>query len=674
MDRSSLQRLSFSRIGIVPTLLAASLLAVVMAVVVVQAWTLHIVGGSEEQAAQMQLDINLGVLKQELLHRGSDWSLGGDGKLLLSGKTAEGLDQVVDDVGRITHSVATIFAGDTRVATTIKQPDGTRAIGTTLAPGPAREAAIEQKQTYRGQAMILGLPYFTVYEPLIGRDGQPVGILFVGVQSANVQAVLNKLIWQAAVAALIVVLIIGLSSWLMLRVMLRPLQTLAGAVYTISNGNLEVPAPCADRTDQLGDIGRAVETLRQKARQAQVLEAQSATEHQAKARRQEAMDQLTQDFGASVSGVLSGLVASAESMRQSADEMAVFAEQTRVDMAATTSDAGLSSQNLSRVAAAAEQLTASVGEISRQVDQAAQAAREAVEQARATDARVQGLSEAAGHIDQVVGLISNIAAQTNLLALNATIEAARAGEAGKGFAVVAGEVKQLAAQTAQATRDIGLQVGAIQTATGEAANAVLGVTAAIARVSDVATMIAAAVEQQGAATREISTQVNMVSGMTDKATRAMLDTSFGAERSGQTSQTVLVLADELMRTSGTLREEVDHFVTAMRASQNTDDRRRYERVSGAGATVNLSSDGYGEVVAKIIDISLGGAALSCDWACPVGTEIVIELPGRGSEVSSRVVSVRGGVLAVAFRQDPAALGSIGQTIDWITSRRAPAAA
>ena len=64
---------------------------------------------------------------------------------------------------------------------------------------------------------------------------------------------------------------------------------------------------------------------------------------------------------------------------------------------------------------------------------------------------LQGEIEKVGRVAEEIGAIAK---QTNLLALNATIEAARAGSAGKGFAVVAGEVKNLSAQTARATKEV----------------------------------------------------------------------------------------------------------------------------------------------------------------------------------------------------------------------------
>src|SRR6202023_2187394 len=84
--------------------------------------------------------------------------------------------------------------------------------------------------------------------------------------------------------------------------------------------------------------------------------------------------------------------------------------------------------------------------------------------------------------------------KTNLLALNATIEAARAGEAGKGFAVVAGEVKALAAQTANATKEIAQQISSLCGATGAAVTAVDDIGRTLDEVAQVAISVAEAIE------------------------------------------------------------------------------------------------------------------------------------------------------------------------------------
>ena len=122
-------------------------------------------------------------------------------------------------------------------------------------------------------------------------------------------------------------------------------------------------------------------------------------------------------------------------------------------------------------------------------------------------ATIGSLSQAAERIGAVVRLIADIAGKTNLLALNATIEAARAGEAGKGFAVVAGEVKALAAQTANATKEIAQQISGLRGATEAAVTAVDEIGRTLDEVAQVAVSVAAAIEEQNAATKEIARNI-----------------------------------------------------------------------------------------------------------------------------------------------------------------------
>lgn len=93
---------------------------------------------------------------------------------------------------------------------------------------------------------------------------------------------------------------------------------------------------------------------------------------------------------------------------------------------------------------------------------------------------VEGLSKASAHIGNFSKVIGKISDQTNLLALNATIEAARAGDAGRGFGVVASEVKRLAAQTGEASKQICEQVTSIQNATRETVKAIEQMRTAVA--------------------------------------------------------------------------------------------------------------------------------------------------------------------------------------------------
>ena len=133
---------------------------------------------------------------------------------------------------------------------------------------------------------------------------------------------------------------------------------------------------------------------------------------------------------------------------------------------------GAASMNVASAASSAEELATSIGEIAGQAATSTEVASRAVTEAQRTVETMSQLATAATRIGEVIGLIQAIAGQTNLLALNATIEAARAGDAGRGFAVVASEVKNLAGQTAKATEEVATQIGAIQSAAGDATEAI----------------------------------------------------------------------------------------------------------------------------------------------------------------------------------------------------------
>ncbi len=165
------------------------------------------------------------------------------------------------------------------------------------------------------------------------------------------------------------------------------------------------------------------------------------------------------------------------------------------------------SYSVNTVAAAMEEMYAGQSEITRSASRCAAITSDASKEALRTHEVVNKLGEAAAQIGDIIKLITNVANKTNLLALNAAIEAAGAGEAGKGFSVVANEVKELAKQTAGATRDIRRKIEGMQANTGEAVIAIQSITRVITEVDTIISAIASSVEEQAVTTNEVTKNV-----------------------------------------------------------------------------------------------------------------------------------------------------------------------
>jgi methyl-accepting chemotaxis protein len=246
------------------------------------------------------------------------------------------------------------------------------------------------------------------------------------------------------------------------------------------------------------------------------------------------------------------LASSSEELIATSQQMAGNAEETAVQANVVSDASAEVSKNVSSVAAATEQMQASIREISRSATDSAHVSKNAVRVAEVTNETVKKLGESSKEIGNVVKVITSIAQQTNLLALNATIEAARAGEAGKGFAVVANEVKELAKQTAKATKEIGQKIDAIQGDTNGAVQAIEEISTIINKINEFSDSIAAAVEEQTVTTNEISRSVNEAAkGVHDIAQNiggvavAAKDTTRGAHDLQTASQELTQMASRL---------------------------------------------------------------------------------------------------------------------------------
>jgi methyl-accepting chemotaxis protein len=466
-------------------------------------------------------------------------------------------------------------------------------------------------------------------------------------------------IWvQTGIAG--VSLLVGMAMAFMVgRGIVQRLFAMTRVMDTLASGNRSVAVPCRDDRDEIGDMARAVEVFRQALVQADQDAAQKAEEYDRKVARQEAMDQLTEEFVTSITAVIETLMEAAANIYGAAAAMADSAGAMQEKSSATARDAITASEDLSTVAASVGDLTDGFVRTVTEVTAAAAVSREAVQRVEASQDAIRGLAESTALIGNVVKLISTIASQTNLLALNAAIEAARAGEAGKGFAVVASEVKALAGQTAKATADIAGQIDKVRAATGATIDAMTAIGGMIGRMDTVAAAIEAAVGAQSRTAHDIARSITTVSDSTGSAARDMAELVTVADREAAESRdrmhfSVTDIGAEVER----LRAVVDGFLAAVRI--DAADRRKFPRVDGNGWQATVRLPGREPFETTLQDLSLGGAAMRPVVPVAIGDSVAVSLPGTEGEIEGEAVRYAGDMLSVRFKDDPETRSRVGR--------------
>ena len=455
------------------------------------------------------------------------------------------------------------------VAIHVLNGEEVKTLASTFSGMTSSKATIERalKQTIVQTGDMGGRPVATSFGAIKSFSGEPVAVFEI-VRDASAYAELsrNSMIWFLS-GAIFAVFAAGVIAMLLGRSMAKPILALEGAMRQMISGQHDIVVPGANRDDEIGSMARAVGVFKDSLVETGILRA-SQEEQRAHAEqdRRKTLHALASRFEENVGGVVDAVGSAANELRGTAESMASIAADATHKTATVASASEEATRNAQAVAAAIEELNASINEIAQQVNESANVAGAAASQANTTNDQVRGLANAAQKIGDVVKLITAIAEQTNLLALNATIEAARAGEAGRGFAVVASEVKALASQTSKATEEIAEQVNAIQTATRSSVEAIHGITQTIGKVNEIAGVIAAAVEEQGAATREIASNVTQAARGTGEVSENIAGVNDSARETGRVATQVVQSAAALSQNGETLKAQVNAFLRDVRAA------------------------------------------------------------------------------------------------------------
>lgn len=365
------------------------------------------------------------------------WHLDGD-KLYKGDTLMNDNSELLDKLSKETGVMFTLFAGDTRAATTIKDDKGSRVTGTKAADNVI-QTVIKDKKIYSAKAVILKKEAYAYYTPILDENNNVIGMWFNGIFMQDI----NKQMFDSSVmiyTILGIMLIAGLVvSYVLGHVLSKGFMKIKESMAKIEGGDLTgiFSEKQILRKDESGDINRSF--LRMQQNILKILENIQLESGKIK----ESIDHMV----SSSNDVYDDI----ENISATTEELSAGMEETAASVQEISNTAADIEGEIVTVAEKLEQGLTVSGEIKGRADGLKQSAlgsqQTAVTAYDAANKKLRKSIEKTKAIEEIKSLsqtILSITSQTNLLALNASIESARAGEAGKGFAVVAEQIRILA--------------------------------------------------------------------------------------------------------------------------------------------------------------------------------------------------------------------------------------
>lgn len=420
-----------------------------------------------------------------------DWHLQ-NGILFKGGQQIDGVNEIADFLSKICSGKVTIFNGDTRVATTVKDSAGNRQTGT-KASEAIINTVINQGKFFVGKASVMGEDHYAAYQPIKDVTGKTIGMLFVGVSAHDMNEVINGMILSIALEVVVIVILCILASNFFIGKVIGQLNDVGVAVKKISSGNLRIDDLEVRTNDELGTLANSVNDMKHRLRSLLTKIAESSERVAASS---EELTAGTQQTNESINMVAHNMETLTNGTAEQHSTVQILEDEVK-DMREKIDSLRESAGHMEAVA---HESASNAAHGKAKVDAAISMMENIAMQVNSSAKIVGELGRRSDEIGQIVEAISGIAGQTNLLALNAAIEAARAGEHGRGFAVVSEEVRKLAEQSSVAAENITKLIATIQQDT---ASAVESIEQSTQNVKDGRLAVA----QTGEAFRGIETEI-----------------------------------------------------------------------------------------------------------------------------------------------------------------------
>ncbi len=399
----------------------------------------------------------------------------------------------------------TLFEGDTRFLTSLKNEDGSWNEGTQASPQVWE--ACKKGEDYTAQNLVIGgKKYIVYYTPIYADEAHKEvwGMAFAGTPMTTINSMQNSIAMTVILTAVICIVVFAVVVFIISKRLSSTLRDIAGLIKMLASGNISSRKDISSACTEFNEVGESLNVL-----QAELTEAIGA------------IYDTSQNLGDAVAKVdkLSG--DSAEGANQIANVIEQMAT-TAQTMAENVQDANsamirmsesienISSVSSSAASKAAEMRTNNENALNK-MNQVNESNDRSVNAIANIARQAESCNEAVEHIKNAADTIAAIAGQTNLLALNASIEAARAGESGRGFAVVADNIRDLAEQSNKSAGEIAQSVHDVVTRVQECANMAANAQKMMEDQKVLVSGVTDGMNELSAAVAEVADQINTVS-------------------------------------------------------------------------------------------------------------------------------------------------------------------